>query len=281
MQRFLLLWLLLLISGPTLAGESLDVKGMLKDPGVRVVVVEFWADYCKPCKAAIPKWRKLHEKYRDRGLRLVVVAVNSEGTCSYPGWKPDLTVCDEDGVLAERWGVSNLPHAFAWTWQGHLLVEQGHVDEAVASVDRYFKDLPRIAVEQPDEDGGPALANLVRAELRRSAKFEVLASQAEREMIARHRKQGAGVATDTSTHCELGKEVSPNSVLRINKEPGKRISIELFSLETACMVANGRGRLSGAGVEAEEAAVVEAVIQLAKALTSPKTSEDQSSHLSI
>lgn len=261
--------LLALLALPAVAhgGARLDVKEMLKDPGVRVVVVEFWADWCIPCKAAIPKWRVLHEKYRSRGLRLVVVAVGWEGTCSFPGWKPDLTVCDEDGSLTARWGVSNLPHAFAWTWQGRLLVEQGHVDEAVAAVDRYFRELPRIAVEEPEVEGGAALAALVRAELRRAAKFEVVASEAEREIIADYRKQGAGISSDENTHCELGKEVSPNSVLRITKEPGKRISLELFSLETACLVAHGRGRLSGTQAQAEETAVFEAVSQLAKALT--------------
>ena len=266
MQRLFLLLVMLSLSAPAVAGEKLDVNSLLKEPGVRMVVVEFWADYCEPCKRAIPQWRKLHEKYRARGLRLVVVAVQSEGGCSYPGWKPDMVVCDEEGNLAEHWGVASLPQAFVWTWQGRLLVEQGHVGEAASAIDRYFEELPRIAVEEPTDPAEASVAGLVRSELRRVGKLDVVATEAEREMIAQYRKGTGAGSFDESTRCELGKEVSPNSVLRIGKEAGKRVTLQLFSLETACMMAQGRGRLSGTGTEAEEKAVVEAVAQLVRAL---------------
>ena len=55
------------------AQVDLDVGRWLNRPKVKLVVVEFYATWCKPCMEAIPRWRKLHEAYRDKGLRLIVV----------------------------------------------------------------------------------------------------------------------------------------------------------------------------------------------------------------
>ena len=56
------------------ADDTLDVQSWLNRPGVRLLAVEFYATWCKPCMKAVPRWKALHEKYADEGLRLVVVA---------------------------------------------------------------------------------------------------------------------------------------------------------------------------------------------------------------
>jgi thiol-disulfide isomerase/thioredoxin len=39
----------------------------------RVVLLEFWATWCKPCHEMFPKLRALDEKYRERGLEVVAL----------------------------------------------------------------------------------------------------------------------------------------------------------------------------------------------------------------
>ncbi len=46
----------------------------LEDYRGKVVVMDFWATWCGPCKLAMPGLQKLHEKYKDRDV--VVLGMN-------------------------------------------------------------------------------------------------------------------------------------------------------------------------------------------------------------
>ena len=68
-----LLTLLLLGLAPAARGqELLDVRAWLMMPGTKVLAGEFYSVYCKPCMKAVPRWKRLYEKYRSKGLRFVV-----------------------------------------------------------------------------------------------------------------------------------------------------------------------------------------------------------------
>lgn len=41
-----------------------------------VLVVDFWATWCKPCRAEMPQLVKLNEKLKARGLKLVTVSAD-------------------------------------------------------------------------------------------------------------------------------------------------------------------------------------------------------------
>lgn len=41
----------------------------------KIVVMDFWATWCIPCKEVMPRMQKLYEKYQDRGV--VVFGINS------------------------------------------------------------------------------------------------------------------------------------------------------------------------------------------------------------
>ncbi len=62
-------------SFPDLAGFKLE--GKLPDSlKGKVVIVDFWASWCQPCKDSFPAMNELQKKYADKGL--VIIAVNED-----------------------------------------------------------------------------------------------------------------------------------------------------------------------------------------------------------
>jgi cytochrome c biogenesis protein CcmG/thiol:disulfide interchange protein DsbE len=66
--------LLAALSLPSLAGPELDFERLRGS----VVVVEFWATWCAPCRVSLPAVRDFAASARRQGLRTEVVLVNTE-----------------------------------------------------------------------------------------------------------------------------------------------------------------------------------------------------------
>ena len=80
----------------------------------KVVLLDFFATWCEPCKATLPSAQRLAERLGPRGL--VVYAVNTEkkadGALFLKGLGVTLPLLrDDDGVQAEALGGQNLPFA--------------------------------------------------------------------------------------------------------------------------------------------------------------------------
>lgn len=48
------------------------------DKKAKVLVVSFMASFCGPCKKEMPYLQTLHEKHKDAGLRIMMVAIDTE-----------------------------------------------------------------------------------------------------------------------------------------------------------------------------------------------------------
>ena len=222
-------------AAPCEAAE-LDVRRWLDGPGVKLVVVEFYAKYCKPCMDAVPQWRRLHAKYYDKGLRLVVVNhMPSTAGCPVLGWSPDANICDMEGQIGRTFGIESLPSAYLWSWQGNLLVRAGHIDEVEQAIVRYLATNPRVLVRAEDANGRAdrGLKRRVEAELSRTGKFTVVADRKGRAAAAALRKASHGLARNDTQRCQLGKEVSASSILLVERHAAQLVLI-LIDATTGC-----------------------------------------------
>jgi peroxiredoxin len=57
---------------PDLSGNPLTLSSYRG----KVVLLDFWATWCDPCRDEIPRFVELQEKYRDRGLQIVGVSMD-------------------------------------------------------------------------------------------------------------------------------------------------------------------------------------------------------------
>jgi peroxiredoxin len=81
-----------------------------------VVVLNFWATWCRECRAEMPAFEMLHRRFGARGL--VVVGVNTrEGATAAQNYARELgltfpVVLDSDGTVTSLYGVIGLPTTF-------------------------------------------------------------------------------------------------------------------------------------------------------------------------
>ena len=61
---------------PPLADAKLE--GTLPDTAGKVIIVDFWASWCGPCRAAFPALSEIAEKYKSRGVVVVGISVDED-----------------------------------------------------------------------------------------------------------------------------------------------------------------------------------------------------------
>ena len=53
-----------------------DSSYTLSEMEGKVVLLNFWATWCGPCRMEIPEFNELHENYHDRGLEILGISIS-------------------------------------------------------------------------------------------------------------------------------------------------------------------------------------------------------------
>ena len=137
MNRFCLVVFLLLlsISSNTTAESNFDLtefKG-------KVVLLDFWASWCVPCRRSFPWMNDMQEKYEDDGLVIIGVNMDSDPADrnaflqAYPA--KFQIINDPDAELARDYGVIAMPSSYVIGRDGVLVTK--HLGFKVKQQDEY------------------------------------------------------------------------------------------------------------------------------------------------
>lgn len=93
----------------------------------QVVLVNFWAPWCPPCRKEMPALMELQEKYAPRGLTVVGITIdtrdNAQNFADSLGINFPIVIGEEDGLeLAQTLGnkVGALPYTVVLDRQGRI-----------------------------------------------------------------------------------------------------------------------------------------------------------------
>ncbi|XP_046980956.1 thioredoxin-T-like [Schistocerca americana] len=90
-----------------ITGED-DLKARLADAGSNLVVIDFFADWCGPCKAIAPKFEELSQKYPDVVFLKVNVDDNESIAVTYDVKAMPTFVFIKDGKTLDSFAGANV-----------------------------------------------------------------------------------------------------------------------------------------------------------------------------
>jgi peroxiredoxin len=110
---------------PAFALKSVEGRGVtLSSLRGNVVLLNFWALWCPPCKAELPSMDRLQRAFKDKGL--VVVAVTNDNPESVRRYVEDfrygfVVLLDTDSKVYDAYRVFMLPTSYLIDRQGKVV----------------------------------------------------------------------------------------------------------------------------------------------------------------
>jgi peroxiredoxin len=137
-----------------------DIKGdalRLNDLRGRYVLLDFWATWCSPCVAELPRVQAAYAKYRDGGFEVVAVSLDETKsavidfmrTRNLPWRQVHNASCGGD--LVEAFGVGSIPATFLIDPQGTIIrleLRGPSLDQTLAKLIKDPGGAPRIGARR-------------------------------------------------------------------------------------------------------------------------------------
>jgi thiol-disulfide isomerase/thioredoxin len=106
-----------------------DLQGQiwhLKNLHDKIVLVNFWATWCPPCRKEMPDLQALYEKYKDQGL--VVLAIDDEEVAKVTPFLAERKISypvllDPGRKVHELFQIEGIPKSFVYDREGKMVAQ--------------------------------------------------------------------------------------------------------------------------------------------------------------
>lgn len=125
----------------TLTGESVSVTALRG----KVVLVDFWATWCAPCRRSMPELQTLHERYGARGFSVLGVSIDERADAKVKKFvaaqKVRYPIAIDGGTVPawQAYRVKSVPAAFLLDASGQVVAQwtgrAPAVDELVKAIE--------------------------------------------------------------------------------------------------------------------------------------------------
>ena len=128
---------------PSLNGNGSISSESLKE---KVVLIDFWASWCIPCKASFPAYNTLYKKYKDKGFEIIGINIddNKDKALEFLSNNPaEFTILsDAEKKTAESYGLPTMPVSYLIDRSGNIVyVNKGFHEEDISKIEEKIKDV--------------------------------------------------------------------------------------------------------------------------------------------
>jgi thiol-disulfide isomerase/thioredoxin len=118
----------------------------LKDFSNKVLIVDFWATWCGPCREEIPHLNKLYEDYRGKGLEIVGISMDTDEPANIKKFTRDFrmeyTVVIGNGDVAQDFGLLGYPTTIIIDRKGNIIKKYtGYQPGFIREIEKTVKEL--------------------------------------------------------------------------------------------------------------------------------------------
>lgn len=124
-----------------------DVNGIaqkLSDHKGKIVLIDFWASWCGPCRRANPGLGKLYSKYNPKGFEIFGVSLDDEKNAWKKAiaadrikWKQVIASGGWDAPVAIEWKLEQIPSSFLLDQQGKVIA----IDPSKEDIEKYLNSV--------------------------------------------------------------------------------------------------------------------------------------------